>query len=266
MLRKLSILLVLVSCLLMFGCKISGTITNEFGESLDGVEVVLNGQEGKMKEFTDANGKFAFNNLLPGKYTVTPSSSDMYDFTPASVQLLTETTIINFKGDDLWRFTDMGDGTVRDNDSGLVWLKDASCIDLPYTQSSSGGAADWYNAVLAAAALEDGICGLTDGSMAGNWRLPTLEEWEAFVCTSFWGPAIFNTMGDGQWTQGDPFNDVVSHHYWSSTEHNDEEAYGLDSYAGTYNIPFRKDSCDMPMGEYCDMYNYFLVWPVRTDN
>ena len=31
------------------------------------------------------------------------------------------------------RFTDMGDGTIRDNVSGLIWLKDASCDNLPHT-------------------------------------------------------------------------------------------------------------------------------------
>jgi hypothetical protein len=29
---------------------------------------------------------------------------------------------------------------------------------------------------------EGGAAGLTDGSLPGNWRLPTKEEWEPFLC------------------------------------------------------------------------------------
>ena len=61
----------------------------------------------------------------------------------------------------------MGDGTIRDNDSGLIWLKDASCPDLAGTDPS--GMANWETAMAAAAALSgDGTCGLTDGSEAGD--------------------------------------------------------------------------------------------------
>ena len=68
------------------------------------------------------------------------------------------------------RFTDMGDGTIRDNDTGLIWLKNANCL----------GSMDWYNAMDQAASLADGQCGLEDGSAAGDWGLPTKAEWEAF--------------------------------------------------------------------------------------
>ena len=66
------------------------------------------------------------------------------------------------------RFTDMGDGTIRDNETGLIWLKNASCSELPGTDTS--GRADWDTATAAAAGLENGTCGLTDGSAAGDWR------------------------------------------------------------------------------------------------
>ncbi len=69
------------------------------------------------------------------------------------------------------RFTDMGDGTIRDNASGLIWLTDASCSSLEGTDGV--GRANWNDANSAAAALTDGTCGLTDLSVAGDWRLPT---------------------------------------------------------------------------------------------
>jgi hypothetical protein len=85
----------------------------------------------------------------------------------------------------------MGDGTIRDNDSGLIWLKEASCPDL-----AGPGGVGWYTAKDAAAALSDGTCGLTDGSEAGDWRLPSPAEWGAFMSTVYDNPALINTRGD----------------------------------------------------------------------
>ena len=90
------------------------------------------------------------------------------------------------------RYTDNGDGTIRDNNTGLIWLKDAFCYDL---NGSSG--AHWDDAVSAVASLASGNCNLTDGSVAGDWRLPLMLEWDAFMCTQF--PSSFrqvcNTSG-----------------------------------------------------------------------
>ena len=62
------------------------------------------------------------------------------------------------------RFTDNGDGTITDNLTGLVWLAQADCL----------GKIEWLAALAAANALADGQCGLTDGSVAGDWRLPNI--------------------------------------------------------------------------------------------
>lgn len=110
------------------------------------------------------------------------------------------------------RFTDMGDGTVRDNRSGLFWLKDANAFG-----SCSLSAANQY-----VKNLEHGQCGLTDGSTKGQWRLPTIREWEEFVDTNYRNPALSSAAGDGQWIEGDPFLQVVCNNphaeYWSSEE------------------------------------------------
>jgi len=55
-------------------------------------------------------------------------------------------------------------GTVAIN--GLVWLKNANCF----------GEKTWDEAKADAASLHTGMCGLTDGSAAGQWRLPTARE------------------------------------------------------------------------------------------
>jgi hypothetical protein len=66
------------------------------------------------------------------------------------------------------RFTDHGNGTVRDNLTGLIWLKDGNCA-LLYQPS-------WWLTLAAANRLASGSCGLSDGSVAGDWRLSNVKE------------------------------------------------------------------------------------------
>ena len=56
------------------------------------------------------------------------------------------------------RFTDNGNGTVTDNLTGLIWLKDAGCL----------GEQTWANALNSANTLNSGECGLSDGSQEGD--------------------------------------------------------------------------------------------------
>ena len=69
------------------------------------------------------------------------------------------------------RFEDNGDGTVTDHLTGLVWLKNANCF----------GTRTWANALTSCNSLASGACGLTDGSAAGDWRLPNVVELESLV-------------------------------------------------------------------------------------
>lgn len=68
------------------------------------------------------------------------------------------------------RFTDNQDGTVTDLMTGLVWLKMANCIQ-----------GDWATAVAAVNALATGSCGLSDGSAAGDWRMPNRREMQSLA-------------------------------------------------------------------------------------
>jgi hypothetical protein len=98
------------------------------------------------------------------------------------------------------RFTDNGDGSVTDTVTGLVWLKDAGCLP----------AGTWAAAIAEANGLAAGACGLTDGSKAGDWRLPNLNELASVVDGSAAHPAL---------TAGNPFARVSSGIYWSSTSY-----------------------------------------------
>jgi len=115
------------------------------------------------------------------------------------------------------RFTNNNNGTVTDNLTGLIWLKNANC---------SGAMENWNTAIDYAAALYDGCtncfgtggdCGLSDGSKAGDWRLPNRNELLSLIDIAYYNPALSNVAGTGQWSEGNPFTDVQIVKCWSSS-------------------------------------------------
>jgi hypothetical protein len=131
------------------------------------------------------------------------------------------------------RFTDNGNGTVTDNQTGLIWLKDADCF----------GQRVWSNALSDCNGLADGSCGLTDGSQAGDWRLPNVKELYSLVDVGNYNPAL---------PSGHPFTNVQSYYYWSSSTiaYNDDLAFDVYMSSGYVGDSSSKSS------------NYY-VWPVR---
>jgi len=99
------------------------------------------------------------------------------------------------------RFTDNGNGTVSDNLTGLTWLKDANCVSSLYWM-------DWDSAISEVQSLSDGSCGLSDGSVAGDWYLPSENELLSLVDYSIGGLPV-----------GHPFiNTDLWSRYWSSSD------------------------------------------------
>ena len=111
------------------------------------------------------------------------------------------------------RFTDNSDGTVTDNLTGLIWLKDANCFGYEW----------WTDALTYCNDLANGECSLTDSSSAGDWRLANVRELLSLIDWAYNGPALSNDNGDGQWTSGadSSFTDVKSAYYSSSTTDTD---------------------------------------------
>lgn len=105
------------------------------------------------------------------------------------------------------RFTDNSDGTVTDNLTGLIWLKNADCF----------GPRTWAQALTDANGLASGSCGLSDGSSAGDWRLPNVRELQSLVHYGYYDPAVPNTAGTGKWSPSDPFISVQTGYYWSGS-------------------------------------------------
>ncbi len=95
------------------------------------------------------------------------------------------------------RFIDNNNGTVTDRLTGLIWLKNA--YDIPK---------NWQESLSAAAAVADGNHSLTDGSKAGDWRMPNIRELQSLVDYSAVNPAL---------PAVNPFVMVLYDNYWSST-------------------------------------------------
>ena len=168
-------------------------------------------------------------------------------------------------------YVDCGNGTVTDNRTGLVWLKNADCL---------GGGVDWNTAmevVAGLADLDDSFCttegqtaaecdcGLSDGSSPGEWRLPSVSEWHTVIleaaalgCSS---PPITSDFPAGItpcWSASCStlglcaFSDVRSDFYWSS--------------ASFVDMPSRAWIASLKIAGFVnndDKTSENFVWPVR---
>jgi hypothetical protein len=106
------------------------------------------------------------------------------------------------------RFTDNDDGTVTDNLTGLVWLRDASCQAFFSGDAMGQNHRDWSAALAADNALASGYCGLSDSSVVGDWRLPNLRELHSLIDYGNSSPAL---------PDGHPFTNVTHGSYWTSS-------------------------------------------------
>jgi len=95
------------------------------------------------------------------------------------------------------RFTDNGNGTVTDNLTRLIWMKNANAFFEPK---------NWADALTTANSLASGSGGLTDGSQPGDWRLPNVRELQSLADLGRSNPAL----------PDNPFTNVQTS-YWSST-------------------------------------------------
>jgi hypothetical protein len=138
------------------------------------------------------------------------------------------------------RFTWPGDGTMIDHLTGLIWLEDLNCF----------GTSDWATALTDCNGLADGSCGLTDGSSAGDWRLPNIRELHSLVDYDSTATGLHSTALPERWTKGDPLSPTQVG-YWSSTP------YG-HPITGAWVVWFdgRVDGCS-------DLEYPNVVWPVR---
>ena len=136
------------------------------------------------------------------------------------------------------RFQDNGDGTMTDQLTGLVWLKNANCA----------GAMDWYNAISYSNNLASGSCGLNDGSVSGDWRLPNYVELQSLLNAEASNP--------NNWLNNQGFTNA-SAYYWSSTTSAQDTscAWVLLMTDPHYQVYIQKTFTNNPI----------YVWPVRDE-
>ncbi len=125
-----------------------------------------------------------------GDYTTTFGEDSDYDINPHS-------------------YTDLGNGIVRDNVTGLEWVQDGNLIasrdpDFDTDDTAGDGRVTWQHALDYVALLNsENYLGFND------WRLPTVKELSTLVDSSIPYP--------GRMIDTDFFPDTVASYYWSST-------------------------------------------------
>jgi len=111
-----------------------------------------------------------------------------------------------------FRMVDNGNGTVTDTVTGLIWLKMANCIQDT-----------WTGALSSIALLANGQCGLSDGSSAGQWRMPNRNEMESLQDRGQnnhgqYFDATFTSITAGIPSQSPIFSTMIElQFYWTST-------------------------------------------------
>ena len=105
------------------------------------------------------------------------------------------------------RFIDNSDGTITDNQTGLIWLQNANCTFPAARVTFSSGKLTWADALTWNNSLSNCACGLSDGSHPGDWRLPNVNELESLVDVSQVPTLPANNS----------FASVQSNSYWTST-------------------------------------------------
>ena len=123
------------------------------------------------------------------------------------------------------RFTDNGDDTVTDNNTKLMWTKNANLCGLK----------NWEDAC--------SYCGGVTLANHSDWRLPPIHELWSLIDRHQLNPAL---------PPGNPFMNVKSDHYWSSTTDAEITSRAWYVYFGSGYKGFHDKS-----------YYYFYVWCVR---
>jgi hypothetical protein len=133
------------------------------------------------------------------------------------------------------RFTDNNNGTVADKLTGLIWLKNVNYF---------GETSTFENALSLVATVADGKYGLTDGSKAGDWRLPNVKELQSLVD---YGRFADSLPAGHPFTPRDP---GIGAAYWSSTTSPEDTNMALfirfeGPRAGEVDITYKSDLGDV---------------------
>ena len=135
------------------------------------------------------------------------------------------------------RFADNGDGTVTDNLTGLMWLKDGGCLKKAWTSA--------LNAIKDLNANSGAYNCLGYTADHSDWRLPNVREIESLV--------NYGTSNSAAWLNSAGFMNVKSSYYWSSTTYQNytSQAWGMLMTKGQTTTLSKSTR------------SLYSVWPVR---
>jgi hypothetical protein len=136
-------------------------------------------------------------------------------------------------GTQLPRFTDNGDGTVTDNNTGILWLKNANCFGRQQIDSAFSLA---FN-------LAPGECGLTANIL--QCGLPSLMALYS----------LLDIRNSPSLPSGHPFINVQPSSYWSSTYNVADGMQQTHSYY--YSLDFNAGNVNLDI-----ISRYYYVWPI----
>jgi hypothetical protein len=178
----------IISVIIIFNLFVSSALSQSFiqgrvwGDTAADVGVRLykpycgEDEEVGIPQLSNTLGYYAWEGLPSGSYKVVPEHYD-YNFIPEvryvqipqpELNIYTFEAVYTCAGAGNVRFIDNNDGTVTDSCTGKVWLK--------YVDNCFNLTTDFNTAETAVAGLSNGECGLTDGSMDGDWTIPNHSD------------------------------------------------------------------------------------------
>ena len=141
----------------------------------------------------------------------------------------------------------VSNGTVTDNLTGLIWLVNGNCTDTVGGVAKTPGTLGWANALTWSSNLAAPACGLSDGSVAGNWRLPNIRELRSLVNISQADAAT--------WLNAQGFSTVMPQLYWTSNTN-------ASTTGQAWSIDFTTGRMDSSGSSNAKTFNNYVL-PVR---
>jgi outer membrane protein assembly factor BamB len=140
------------------------------------------------------------------------------------------------------RFSDLGNGTVRDNLTGLIWLQDAECV----------GQTDWPGAFAAVVALNaaGGAPCVTGGEEIDDWTVPNRKQLLSLMDRSESRPMLQDAH---------PFLNIGSYSsWWTSTVDPTQITPGGEPFAWSLSFGFGTIASEWSTS------SFPYVWAVRA--
>lgn len=149
------------------------------------------------------------------------------------------------------RFTDNGNGTVRDNFSGLIWLKNANCRGINTPESGDTSMTKAYDFIddLNTQNIPGSPVNCGDTANNSDWRIPNRFELESLLDLGEVDPAL---------PAGHPFENVSSGiPYWTSSY----VSYFAPAFGIGWTVHFSSGA--VLQNQWVNASDTANIWPVR---